>query len=109
MLRHIMLASAMCPSTDSQYSSSHGDCGYHSPVWRDWSYDVGESAVVVMDKRRHARGMWVLEQLMSPSMYKDAFNQTYGDKVGRAAELRVAVYLLWSPSAAAVLSLGQYT
>lgn len=51
-----------------------------SPPFTGWSYDYGESAVVVLDKRRHVKALDILQQMMGVELFETVTTGIHGDK-----------------------------
>lgn len=51
-----------------------------SPPFTGWSYEYGESAVVLMNKQRHAKAMGILQLMVGPRLFEQTTAHIFGDK-----------------------------
>lgn len=65
----------------------HPDCPRHlsralanSPPFTGWSYDLGESAFVLMNKQRHQNTTSILQHMVSSELFETSTKFVWGDK-----------------------------
>lgn len=51
-----------------------------SPPFNGWTYDYGESAVVLLDKRRHTQALRTMQTMVGPELFDDLVRGIHGDK-----------------------------
>jgi hypothetical protein len=89
------LSAALCPPRDRQAmvvsldpTRGGGDLPAplaSSPPFTGFSYDVGESAVVLMDKVRNRAAVDILRRVLGPDRFAILWDHVHGDKVRRAS------------------------
>lgn len=77
------------PSTDGKHAYLPESL-IESPVFQGSSFDVGESAIVLMNKGKNAAAMKVLKALLGPEHIGKLWDHILGDKV-RSYEIYDAV------------------